>query len=485
MKLMKKIICVVMCCILLIAPNAVMSQAAVTVANVSKVTAATTASTVKLSWSKVKKATGYKVYKREDGKWKAVKTVKSGTTYTVTGLTAKESYKFAVRAYRKYNGKTYWSSKYKSVTAETKAFGTTPTPKATAEKTSITLKWSKLAGATGYRVYQYKDGDWVRIKSLTKNTYTVKSLTVDTTYRFKIKPYAKTSKGIYWGKMSEEVSVTTVDKKQTKITSATVGETTVTLNWSKVSGATGYRVYILKGEEWSKIKTTSSLKYKVTGLKSNTGYTFMVRAYKKTSSKTTYYTKSPSYTVTTEPAESDLEAYRIDKYKSILNSDSLYMVFTTDDEDLGNSPVEYARKNGNLYMKISMEGMSLRIFYVKKTNKMYMYIDDLRMYAEIPPEEMEGMDMSSIVDSMKIPDADVINVTKDVFDGKTVVCESFTDTSDAGTMKYYFLADSLIGFEKIIGDKTIETVRVQKISNSVSDKLFERPLFYIDISGLM
>ena len=34
-----------------------------------------------------------------------------------------QTYKFAVKTYRKYNGKTYWSSKYRSVTATTKKMG--------------------------------------------------------------------------------------------------------------------------------------------------------------------------------------------------------------------------------------------------------------------------------------------------------------------------------------------------------------------------
>ena len=43
--------------------------------------------------------------------------------------------------------------------------------------TSIKLTWSKVSGASGYRVYQYKDKKWVAVKSsTTSNTYTVKSL---------------------------------------------------------------------------------------------------------------------------------------------------------------------------------------------------------------------------------------------------------------------------------------------------------------------
>ena len=89
------------CAMLVFISGTVAAEAAtVKVSAPSKVTATTTYDTVKLSWAKVSKATGYKVYKKTDGKWKAIKTVTSNT-YTAKDLTASESYSFAVKTYRK------------------------------------------------------------------------------------------------------------------------------------------------------------------------------------------------------------------------------------------------------------------------------------------------------------------------------------------------------------------------------------------------
>ena len=286
MKIISKLLSLVICAVMVFVSGTVAAEAAtVKVSAPKKVTATTTSDTVKLSWAKVSKATGYKVYKKTDGKWKAIKTVTSDT-YTVKDLTASESYSFAVKTYRKVSGKTYYSSKYTAVTAKTKDMGKTPTPKATADKNSVTLKWTKVPGATGYRVYQFKNGAWVKIKSVTANSFKVTSLKVDTTYKFRIKPYAKTSKGTVWGKTSSAVSAKTIDKTKAVFASSVVDTNSVTLKWNKVPGATGYRLYILKDGGWSTVKTTTSLSYKVTGLSSNTSYTFMVRAYKKASGKT-------------------------------------------------------------------------------------------------------------------------------------------------------------------------------------------------------
>ena len=122
MKNITKIICVLMCAVIFFSASSMGAEAAtITVAATEKLTATSTADTVKLTWKKVSKATGYKVYRVVDGKLKAIKSVK-GTSYTVEKLTAGETYKFAVKTYRTQSGKTYWSSKYKSVTIKTKAW---------------------------------------------------------------------------------------------------------------------------------------------------------------------------------------------------------------------------------------------------------------------------------------------------------------------------------------------------------------------------
>lgn len=485
MKIMSKLLSLVLCVLMVFVMGTVAAEAAtVKVSPPTKVTATTTSDTVKLSWSKVSKATGYKVYKKTDGKWKAIKTVTSNT-FTAENLTASESYSYAVKTYRKVSGKTYYSSKYTEVSAKTKDMGSTPKPTATADKNSVTLKWTKVPGATGYRIYQYKNGEWAKIKSVTTNSYKVTSLKVDTTYKFKIRPYAKTSKGTVWGKTSSAVSAKTVDKTKAVFASSVVTTDSVTLKWNKVAGATGYRLYVLKDDTWSAVKTTSSLSYKVTGLKSNSAYTFMVRAYKKASGKTTWYTKSDSYTVVTKPSESDLKAYRIEKYKPILDSSELYFVMSTMDSDLGEVPVEFARKNGNLYFKTSMDGLTMRMYYDKKNNKTYMYVDELWMYVVLPEEEAEALDVNELIKAMSIQNVGEITVSQDVFDGKIVICESYTDTVTGQLMKYYFYSDVLIASETVYKSGKSDIVRVSGITTTVSDSLFTRPKGYINMSGLM
>lgn len=88
-----------------------------TITSVSK-----TSDSVTLKWSKVKNASGYKVFKKVKGKYKVVGVVKGGKTvkFKVKGLNSFTKYNFKVRAYRKKSGKTCWSkySKGRNVTTK-------------------------------------------------------------------------------------------------------------------------------------------------------------------------------------------------------------------------------------------------------------------------------------------------------------------------------------------------------------------------------
>lgn len=74
---------------------------------------------VKLSWNKVKGATGYVVYRYDSGKkqYVKVKTVKGKRAATIKNLKANKKYKFAVRAYKVKENTRFYSkySKTKSV----------------------------------------------------------------------------------------------------------------------------------------------------------------------------------------------------------------------------------------------------------------------------------------------------------------------------------------------------------------------------------
>ena len=171
-------------------------------ANITKVNFTSSANTVKMSWNKVSGATGYRVYQYNTStkKWKAVANIKN-TNYTFKNLKVGTTYKFTVRAYKNQGGKTYLSPKYTTFTTSTTP--STVSFKLTAGSKKATVKWNKVTGATGYKVYYKtsKNGSWKLLKTTNNKTtsYTKTGLTKGKTYYFTVKAYRTVSGKTYNG----------------------------------------------------------------------------------------------------------------------------------------------------------------------------------------------------------------------------------------------------------------------------------------------
>ena len=146
---------------------------------------------IRLEWGKVTGATGYVVYQQVNGTW-VKKATTSNNVYVATGLKSGTNYNFAVRAYRTFNGKNYYSPFATATdTIKTCTKPATVSFTLTAGTKKATVNWSKVTGATGYIVY-YKtsaNGSWQRLTTTTRTTFTKTGLTTGKTYYFTVKAY--------------------------------------------------------------------------------------------------------------------------------------------------------------------------------------------------------------------------------------------------------------------------------------------------------
>ena len=155
-------------------------------------------SSVKLTWSKVAGAQGYKVYRysSKTKKYELVKTITRSDTvsYTNTGLTTGTKYSYRMTSVR---GKSE-SSQSKTVSA-TPTLSTPTSFKVKAGKKSAAVSWKKVSGANGYVVYRStksKSG-FKAVKTITKGStvkYTNKSLKKGKTYYYKVRAYRTVNK---------------------------------------------------------------------------------------------------------------------------------------------------------------------------------------------------------------------------------------------------------------------------------------------------
>lgn len=162
----------------------------------------TSASAVKLTWNKLSNADGYIVYKYDNSKktWvRVTKTTTNSNVYTVAGLSAGTTYRFAVKAYKTVNSKELTSPSFPQITTSTNPAAVNFTLTAGSKK--ATVKWNKVNGATGYIVY-YKtsaNGSWQRLKVVNGTSYTKTGLTKGKTYYFTVKAYRTVNGTTYNG----------------------------------------------------------------------------------------------------------------------------------------------------------------------------------------------------------------------------------------------------------------------------------------------
>ncbi len=169
-------------------------------------------SSIKISWSKVSGASGYKVYRAtsSNGTYTRVYTATSGSTlsYTNTSLTTGKTYYYKVRAYHLEDGAKVYSS-YSSVKSA-KPIPATPSgvKAARASSTSIKVSWSSVSGATGYEVYRAtsKTGTYTKVTSTTSKSYTNTGRTKGKTYYYKVRAYRTVNGTKVYGSYSSVVS---------------------------------------------------------------------------------------------------------------------------------------------------------------------------------------------------------------------------------------------------------------------------------------
>ena len=255
-----------------------------------KITSATpTDSTITLTWTNVKGATGYKVYQYSPSKHKYVEVASvKDTTYTKTeNFKSNSAYKFKVAAYQELaNGTIVIGTESKHFDVSTKCAAPKITKIETTEST-IAFTWNKVEGATGYKVYQYNPSEhkYVEVASVKDTTYKeAENLKSGSVYSFKVAAYQELANGtIVMGTESKPFDAATKCVAP-KITSAAPTDSTIRLNWTKVEGATGYKVYQYspsKGKyvEVASVKNTTYKKTK--NFKSGSAYKFIVAAYRK------------------------------------------------------------------------------------------------------------------------------------------------------------------------------------------------------------
>ncbi len=278
-----------------------------------------TTSSISCKWKKVSGADGYRLYAKNINTGKVEKYITlskvSSNKGTVKGLKPGTGYRMIVKAYNKYNGKTYFSG-YES--EDTKVTVTKPAKQTLNVKrndsTKMTLTWKHVdlygyrfgESSAGYLLYQKTSpsDSYTRIAKVGKKdtdmgTCILEELDKNKTYYFKMRAYIKIfdyEERKYYTVYSAYSNEVVMPPRSSGVKASSIGKSSVTCKWNKAGGVDGYRVYARniktdKVEKRVDVKK-SATSIKLTGLKSNTKYRLTVRTWKKYNGKK-YYSDYP------------------------------------------------------------------------------------------------------------------------------------------------------------------------------------------------
>ncbi|MBQ7116701.1 MAG: hypothetical protein IJN88_00670 [Clostridia bacterium] len=230
-------------------------------------------------WYSVPGATKYYVYKKKDGKFKKIKTVKAAggdmSYYIDTSLKDKNATAvYKVRAI-KGKGKTPLSENEMKVYAlKTPEVTVNPNPGG-----GVKLTWDNVSKNANYTIYVAKeDSDWEYVTDTKKQSYTYDlemfELEEGKAYFFTV--VAKTSKAVSGYENNKGLFFFL--NPTVKSVKAVSGN--IVLSWNAAKGADSYNIYRkpVSGGEWSQIGSTKGLTFTDKSIKKNTLYSYCVKS---------------------------------------------------------------------------------------------------------------------------------------------------------------------------------------------------------------
>ncbi len=248
---------------------------------------------LRISWSLVDGADGYRVYHKKNGdkKWTAIATFGSNTLSSCvhTGIATGIKHTYTVRGYRTNVDKKIWGdfdSKGVSKIPVTSA------PRLTSAKNiaykHIKVEWQQVDGAEGYKIYRKLDGakSWSAlgvVKGKDAISYVDKNAVCGKKYHYTVRAYrkvgTKTSYGLY---NKTGISAMSLPEKPL-LTVVSDNYNKIKIRWSQCYGATGYKVYkkTVGGSYYLLLKTASpSYTTYIDTVECGVEYSYYVTAYK-------------------------------------------------------------------------------------------------------------------------------------------------------------------------------------------------------------
>ncbi len=152
----------------------------------------------------------------------------------------------------------------------------------------LKISWGKVANATGYQIYRYnsKTSQFEKIKDITSGDITSYTNTGlgGYEYKYRVKAVVTSYNKTVYSPLSVTKTARPKPNQVTGLKQSNCTSTSISLNWTKQSGVSGYQVVKCSSANGTyttvKTQTSNTASYTSNNCKSGTSYYYKVRAYK-------------------------------------------------------------------------------------------------------------------------------------------------------------------------------------------------------------
>jgi len=164
--------------------------------------------------------------------------------------------------------------------------------------TTATVSWTAVSGASSYNLqYKTSAASTFTTVNTTSSSYSLSGLSASTAYVFQVQTVCSSGSSAYSSQASFTTTAATSCGVPTGLAASSVGNTSATLSWAAVSGATSYNLqYKTSAASTFTTVNTSATSRSLTGLVAGTAYVAQVQAV--CSSGSSAYSSQVGFTTT-------------------------------------------------------------------------------------------------------------------------------------------------------------------------------------------
>ncbi|WP_409273948.1 OmpL47-type beta-barrel domain-containing protein [Neobacillus sp. SCS-31] len=193
-----------------------------------------------LGWDLVDYATNYKVYQIVNGQ-KVLKNTVTGKTVSFSNM-APGTYSYEVYSYSTRFGESKIGTSFEAKVEEQAL----PAPETISflvtNGNDITIKWSTVPYATGYKVYQVADGKETLIRTLTATSVNLTNLP-EGEFTYRVRAYSTLLGDSPYSAEAKGTIIYPVMEKPSNVTASLSNGNDITIKWNTATYANSYKVY--------------------------------------------------------------------------------------------------------------------------------------------------------------------------------------------------------------------------------------------------